>query len=125
MFPKYLPVFFIQHPKSNRVIYINTLLLFELESHPDFHFEFGANKKNRQNLYTLILQFMLVLLFKIFILEFLLCSVKSWADKLGIELWHLGNFITRRKEVQDVSAFQSSQCVFHHCLIFYQTNKNQ
>lgn len=68
---------------------------------------------------------MLVLLFKIFILEFLLCSVKSWADKLGIELWHLGNFITRRKEVQDVSAFQSSQCVFHHCLIFYQTNKNQ
>lgn len=35
-----------------------------------------------------------------------LCSVKSWADKLGIELWHLGNFITRRKEVQDVSAFQ-------------------
>lgn len=30
-------------------------------------------------------------------------SIKSWADKLGVELWHLGNFITRRKEVQDVS----------------------
>lgn len=29
--------------------------------------------------------------------------VKSWADKLGVELWHLGDFITRRKEVQDVS----------------------
>lgn len=28
--------------------------------------------------------------------------VKSWADKLGVELWHQGDFITRRKEVQEV-----------------------
>lgn len=28
--------------------------------------------------------------------------VKSWADKLGVELWHLGDFITRRKDVQEV-----------------------
>lgn len=37
---------------------------------------------------------------------FVMCvlhSVKSWSDKLGFELWHLGNFITRRKEVQEVS----------------------
>jgi len=30
-------------------------------------------------------------------------SVHSWADKLGMELFHLGDFITRRKEVQEVS----------------------
>ncbi|XP_055322700.1 voltage-dependent calcium channel subunit alpha-2/delta-3 isoform X3 [Sitodiplosis mosellana] len=35
--------------------------------------------------------------------------VKAWADKLGIELWHLGNFITRRKEVQD--SFKTAQVV--------------
>lgn len=28
--------------------------------------------------------------------------VHSWADKLGMELFHLGDFITRRKEVQEV-----------------------
>lgn len=30
-------------------------------------------------------------------------SVHSWADKLGLELFSLGDFITRRKEVQEVS----------------------
>lgn len=29
--------------------------------------------------------------------------VHSWADKLGIELFNLGDFITRRKEVQEVN----------------------
>lgn len=33
---------------------------------------------------------------------FFLFSVRSWADKLGIELWHIGDFITRRRDVEDV-----------------------
>lgn len=41
--------------------------------------------------------------FSPFSIQLVTHSVKAWADKLGIELWHLGNFITRRKEVQDVS----------------------
>ncbi|XP_055376852.1 voltage-dependent calcium channel subunit alpha-2/delta-3 isoform X2 [Condylostylus longicornis] len=28
-------------------------------------------------------------------------AVKTWAEKLGVELWHLGDFITRRKDVQE------------------------
>ncbi|XP_031633434.1 voltage-dependent calcium channel subunit alpha-2/delta-3 isoform X3 [Contarinia nasturtii] len=35
--------------------------------------------------------------------------VKAWADKLGVELWHLGNFITRKKEVQE--SFKNAQVV--------------
>lgn len=30
-------------------------------------------------------------------------SVQGWAVKLGTELYHFGEFITRKKEVQDVS----------------------
>ncbi|XP_053957094.1 voltage-dependent calcium channel subunit alpha-2/delta-3 isoform X2 [Anastrepha ludens] len=33
----------------------------------------------------------------------------SWADKLGMELFHLGDFITRRKEVQE--SFKEAQVV--------------
>lgn len=29
--------------------------------------------------------------------------MKSWADKLGVELFNLGDVITRRDKVQDVS----------------------
>ncbi|XP_023291633.1 voltage-dependent calcium channel subunit alpha-2/delta-3 isoform X2 [Lucilia cuprina] len=35
--------------------------------------------------------------------------VHSWADKLGMELFHLGDFITRRKEVQE--SFKQAQVV--------------
>ncbi|XP_067644741.1 voltage-dependent calcium channel subunit alpha-2/delta-3 isoform X4 [Eurosta solidaginis] len=35
--------------------------------------------------------------------------VHSWADKLGMELYHLGDFITRRKEVQE--SFKEAQVV--------------
>ncbi|XP_054084709.1 voltage-dependent calcium channel subunit alpha-2/delta-3 isoform X3 [Zeugodacus cucurbitae] len=35
--------------------------------------------------------------------------VNSWADKLGMELFHLGDFITRRKEVQE--SFKEAQVV--------------
>ncbi|KAH8402487.1 hypothetical protein KR009_012344 [Drosophila setifemur] len=35
--------------------------------------------------------------------------VHSWADKLGMELFHLGDFITRRKEVQE--SFKEAQVV--------------
>ncbi|GBP42127.1 hypothetical protein EVAR_21131_1 [Eumeta japonica] len=34
-------------------------------------------------------------------------TVQAWAVKLGTELWHFGDFITRRKEVQD--SFKSAQ----------------
>lgn len=30
-------------------------------------------------------------------------SVASWADKVGLDIWHLGDFITKRKEVQEVN----------------------
>ncbi|XP_012158021.1 voltage-dependent calcium channel subunit alpha-2/delta-3 isoform X4 [Ceratitis capitata] len=33
----------------------------------------------------------------------------SWADKLGMELYHLGDFITRRKEVQE--SFKEAQVI--------------
>ncbi|XP_077284622.1 voltage-dependent calcium channel subunit straightjacket isoform X2 [Arctopsyche grandis] len=33
--------------------------------------------------------------------------VHSWAEKLGVELWHFGDYITRRKEVQ--SSFKTAQ----------------
>lgn len=32
-------------------------------------------------------------------------SVQAWAVKLGTELYHFGEFITRKKEVQDVRMF--------------------
>lgn len=32
-----------------------------------------------------------------------ICRIRSWAEKLGVELWHAGDYITRRKSVQDVS----------------------
>ncbi|XP_059614107.1 voltage-dependent calcium channel subunit alpha-2/delta-3 isoform X2 [Phlebotomus argentipes] len=35
--------------------------------------------------------------------------VHAWAEKLGIELWHVGEFITRRKLVQD--SFKQAQVV--------------
>uniref|UniRef100_A0A1B0CCX1 Putative secreted protein n=1 Tax=Lutzomyia longipalpis TaxID=7200 RepID=A0A1B0CCX1_LUTLO len=35
--------------------------------------------------------------------------VHAWAEKLGIELWHVGDFITRRKLVQD--SFKQAQVV--------------
>ncbi|XP_055843710.1 voltage-dependent calcium channel subunit alpha-2/delta-3 isoform X3 [Episyrphus balteatus] len=35
--------------------------------------------------------------------------VHSWADKIGVELFHLGDFITRRKEVQE--SFKQAQVV--------------
>lgn len=34
-----------------------------------------------------------------------LFRVKGWADQIGSELWHLGDYITRRKEVQEVKSF--------------------
>uniref|UniRef100_A0A1A9WG46 VWFA domain-containing protein n=1 Tax=Glossina brevipalpis TaxID=37001 RepID=A0A1A9WG46_9MUSC len=40
---------------------------------------------------------------------FLITCVHSWADKLGMELFHLGDFITRRKEVQE--SFKQAQVV--------------
>ncbi|XP_055704194.1 voltage-dependent calcium channel subunit alpha-2/delta-3 isoform X3 [Phlebotomus papatasi] len=35
--------------------------------------------------------------------------VHAWAEKLGIELWHVGDFITRRKLVQD--SFKQAQVI--------------
>ncbi|XP_037905987.1 voltage-dependent calcium channel subunit alpha-2/delta-3 isoform X5 [Hermetia illucens] len=35
--------------------------------------------------------------------------VHRWVDKLGLELWHLGDFITRRKEVQE--SFKEAEVV--------------
>ena len=38
----------------------------------------------------------------------LICSifrVSNWAEKLGGELWHLGEFITSREEIQKVKAY--------------------
>lgn len=52
--------------------------------------------------------------------------VKSWADKLGVELWHLGDFITRRKEVQDVSLpisfYAERKSYMEICFIEFQAN---
>ncbi|XP_037045895.1 voltage-dependent calcium channel subunit alpha-2/delta-3 isoform X3 [Bradysia coprophila] len=36
-------------------------------------------------------------------------TVKSWANKLGGELWHLGDFVTRRKDVQE--SFKTAEIV--------------
>ncbi|XP_068145666.1 voltage-dependent calcium channel subunit alpha-2/delta-3 isoform X7 [Drosophila tropicalis] len=38
--------------------------------------------------------------------------VHSWADKLGMELFHLGDFITRRKEVQE--SFKEAKVVIRN-----------
>lgn len=33
----------------------------------------------------------------------IITSVRNWAEKLGGELWHLGELVTRRNMVIDVS----------------------
>lgn len=36
--------------------------------------------------------------------------VQGWAEKLGAELWHLGDYVTRRDDVIEVSyVFQFSK----------------
>lgn len=39
----------------------------------------------------------------LFKLTILFDRVQAWAVKLGTEVYHFGEFITRKKEVQDVS----------------------
>lgn len=36
-------------------------------------------------------------------------SVQAWAVKLGTELYHFGEFITRKKEVQEVSIHKTHE----------------
>lgn len=37
--------------------------------------------------------------------------VHAWAEKLGTELWTSGDFITRRKQVQEVVALNCNKIV--------------
>lgn len=48
---------------------------------------------------VVVMQFNFYFIFYVLLFN---CRVHSWADKLGMELFHLGDFITRRKEVQEV-----------------------
>lgn len=41
---------------------------------------------------------------------FIILRVNSWADKIGIDIWHLGDFITKRKDVQEVMSY---------CLLYF------
>jgi hypothetical protein len=29
--------------------------------------------------------------------------VQNWAEKLGVELWHLGEYVTSKEDIQKVS----------------------
>jgi hypothetical protein len=61
---------------------------------------------------TVILLININCVFNHFFLFFYQCRVKQWADKFGAELWHLGEFITRREKIQEVI----KQIMTHNCI---------
>jgi hypothetical protein len=37
------------------------------------------------------------------VIVFIVSRVHSWAEKLGVELWNLGEYVTSREEIRKVS----------------------
>lgn len=53
------------------------------------------------------------------------CSVQQWAEKMAFELYNLGDYITQRKQVQEVSIFINNILIGQIVIFFYFRNSKK